>query len=58
VVEVRRFLVHKKGVGDPDELYVLGADHQLVQVRTPLKREPGITPELAKVHVKREILKI
>jgi len=57
VVEVRRFLVDKKGVWDPDELYVLGAHHQFVQVGTPLKGEAWIAPELAKVHVKREILK-
>jgi len=57
LVKVGSFFVHKKSVRGPNEINIFGADHQLLQPLPSLKLEAGVSPELAKVHVKREILK-
>jgi hypothetical protein len=57
LVKVGSFFVHKKGVRRPNEINVFSTHHQLLQTLPPLKLEPRVSPELAKVHVKREILK-
>ena len=37
IVKIGRFFVDKKGVRNPNELYVLGAHDELVQARPPVK---------------------
>jgi hypothetical protein len=57
LVKVGSFFVHKKRVRRPYEVNVLSTHHKFLQPFAPLELEPRIAPELAKVHVKREILK-
>ena len=57
IVKIRRFLVNKEGVWDPDQLNILSADDQLLQARLAFEGEPRIPPKLTEVHVESEILK-
>ena len=56
VVEVSGLFVDEECVGHPDQLYVLGAHHQLLQAALGLERQTGVAPELAEVHVQGEVL--
>ena len=48
--------IDKEGVGNPDEADVLGPHHQLADPKVHrVEGEPGISPELAEVHVEREV---
>ncbi len=51
LVKVGSLFVDKKRVRCPDEVNVLGPHHQLLQPLPPLKLQPRVSPELAKVHV-------
>jgi hypothetical protein len=57
LVKVGSFFVHKKCVRRPNEVNIFSTHDELLQPLPPLKLEPRVSPELAKVHVKREILK-
>ena len=58
LVKVGSFLVHKESVRRPDKVDILGAHHQLLQIRLSVKPEPRIRPELTEVHVQSKILNI
>ena len=48
--------IDKEGVGNPDEADVLGPHHQLADPKVHrVEGEPGISPELAEVHVEGEV---
>ena len=47
--------IDKEGVWDPYQPDVLGSHHQLLQILRPLKRQPGVCPELPEVHVEGEV---
>ena len=48
-------LIDKEGVRDPNQPDVLSSHHQLLQILRPLKRQPGVCPELPEVHVEGEV---
>ena len=47
--------IDKEGVWDPYQPDVLSSDDQLLEILWPLKRQSGIGPELAEVHVEGEV---
>ena len=51
----RNLFIDKECVWNPDEPDVLRPDNQLLQVLRPLKRQSGVGPELAEVHVEGEV---
>ncbi len=56
LVKVSCLLIDEEGVRHPDELDVLSPHHQLLQPGPLGEREPRVSPKLAEVHVKREVL--
>ena len=55
LVEQSDLLVDEERVRHPDELDVLRAHHQLLQVRLFIKGQAGVHPELPEVHVEGEV---
>ena len=55
LMKERNLLIDKEGVWDPNQPDVLGSHHQLLQILRPLKRQPGVCPELTEVHVEGEV---
>ena len=51
----RNLFIDKECVWNPYETDVLRPDNQLLQVLRPLKRQSGVGPELAEVHVEGEV---
>ena len=55
-VKESNLFVDKECVGHPDEADVLGPHNQLVDPEVHrVEGEPGVGPELAEVHVEREV---
>ena len=55
-VEVGSLFIDKKCVRSPNLMDVLGSDHKVFKVRSPLKLQSFVLPELPKVHVHCEVL--
>ncbi len=51
-------LVDKESIWYPDKLDIFSTNHQLIQPRPAVKRQPRIVPKLPEIHVKREVHKL
>ena len=56
VVKVSGFFINKEGIWYPNQLDVLGSDHQFFQAHPSFKGKPGVSPELTEIHVKGKVL--
>ena len=56
-MKVRRFLINKEGVWDPDQLNIFSPDDQFLEACFAFEGEAWVPPKLTEVHVESEVLK-
>ena len=58
LMEKRNLLIDKESIWNPDKFDILSTNHQLIQPRPPVERQPRVVPKLPEIHVKCKVHKL